>query len=121
MTKCLLKLELSKGVPALWYDTSKNTYDSKGWGIILLILVGEFARPVRKFWTKQNPWQDEAWFTIRLPFIILPYISIAIWRFGFYLGGKAFTVDADEPWAKPEEYGKRMLTLSATIRRTRDV
>lgn len=105
----------------LWYDSDRKQYNPHGWGIKLAIIVGSFARPVRKFWTKQNCWQEEAWFTLRLPFIILPFISIAIGRFGFYLGGKVFTADADEPWAKPEEYGKKMLTLSATLRRTRNV
>lgn len=116
-----IKLSFSKAAPGLWYDTENLRYDEKGWGILLQIIWGSFARPVRKFWTNKNPWQEEAWFTIRLPFIVLPYISISIWRFGFYLGGKAFTVDDDEPWARPSEYGDEKVTISATIRRTRDV
>lgn len=115
-----ISLSFGKGVPSLWYDTVKSGYDAKGWGILIQLHIGSFARPVRKFWTDKNPWQEEAWFTIRLPIIILPFISIAIHKFGIYLGGKAFTVDSDEPWAKESEYGKRMLTISATIRRTRD-
>ena len=116
-----IKLCFSKAKPGLWYDTENYEYDPSGYGVLVQILCGSFARPVKKFWTNENPWQAQAWFTLRLPFIILPYISVAIGRYGFYLGGKAFTVDSDEPWARPEEYGKRKLTISATIRRTRDM
>lgn len=117
----IIEASISKTEVGLWYDHDRRKYDPYGWGIVVKVMAGSFARPVPKFWTKKNCWQEEAWFTVRLPFIVLPFISIAIWRFGFYLGGKAFTVDSDEPWAKPSEYGDKKLTISATIRKTRDV
>jgi len=114
-----ISLSLSSFERALWYDSDKRIYNPKGVGIRLAIIVGRFARPIPKFWTDKNVWQEEAWFTIRIPFIILPFVSVAVGKFGFYLGGKVFTVDEDEPWAKESEYGQEMLTISATTRRTR--
>jgi hypothetical protein len=91
-------------------------YQPGGFGIRLAILVGKFARPIK---LNGNPWKEKPWFTLRLPIIILPFFSIAIGPFGFYVGGKAFNVDSYEPWARPEEAGLEMVTISATIRRTR--
>lgn len=115
----LFEIALQKAERGLWYDSDKRQYDETGWGIVFKLWAGSFARPVPKFWTNKNPWEEEAWFTIRLPFIVLPFLSIAIGRFGFYIGGKVFTVDPREPWAKPSEYGQDKLTISGTIRRTR--
>lgn len=114
-----ISFSLSSFEGGLWFDHDGKEYQPRGWGIRLALLVGSFARPIPKFWTKLNPWQEAAWFTLRLPIIILPFLSIAIGPYGFYIGGKRFTVDADEPWAKPEEYGAQMVTLSFTVRATR--
>lgn len=114
-----ISLMFSSFERGLFYDTDRRKYNPYGWGVVVKLVAGSFARPVPKFWTGENPWQEQAWFTLRLPFIVLPFISIAIGRFGFYFGGKAFTVDSDEPWARPGEYGDTKLTISATVRRTR--
>lgn len=114
------QLVLSKAEKGLWYDHDEKSYDKKGWGIVIKLFTGAFARPISKFWRKNaNPWKGDHWFVLRLPFIILPFVSIAIYNFGLYFGGKVFRVDKDEPWAKESEYGTKMLTISATIRRTR--
>lgn len=115
----LFEMALQKAESGLWYDADKKAYDPHGWGIVLKFLAGSFARPVPKFWTGENPWTQNAWFTIRLPFVVLPFLSIAAGSFGFYIGGKSFLVDPDEPWSKPSEWGRHKLTISATIRRTR--
>lgn len=114
-----ISFSLSSFEGGLWFDHDDKKYQPSGWGIRLALLVGSFARPVPKFWTDENPWQEEAWFTLRLPIIVLPFFSFAIGKFGFYIGGKRFTVDSNEPWAKPFEYGSEMVTISATIRKTR--
>lgn len=114
-----ITLSFSSFERSLWFDHDRREYQPSGWGIKFHILCGSFARPVAKFWTDKNPWEEEAWFTIRFPFIVLPFISIAIGRTGLYLGGKAFTVDPREPWARASEYGAEKLTISATTRATR--
>ena len=115
----LFQLVFSKSESGLWWDHDRRGYDENGWGVVLKFFAGSFARPVPKFWTKLNPWQEESWFTIRLPFVILPFFSICLGGFGFYLGGKVFTVDEDEPWSRDVEHGTDMLTISASLRRTR--
>lgn len=112
-----ISLTLSQAERGLWYDSDRRQYNDRGWGITVKLLWGRFARPVPRF--RNNPWKTKPWFTIRLPFIVLPFISIAVGRYGFYIGGKIVDVDADEPWANPNEYGTSIVTISATTRRTR--
>lgn len=116
----LIQLVISKAEAGLWYDHDKKSFDQSGWGICLKLFAGTFVRPVAKFWKKgANPWKGDHWFVIRLPIVILPFLSIALFNWGAYIGGKVFHVDSDEPWAKPSEYGKDMLTVSFTTRATR--
>lgn len=122
------QLVLSKAERGLWYDHDKKSYDKKGWGVPLKIWAGWVVRPIPKFWIKgNNPWQgDEPWFVITFPFwLVLPFISLALWNWGCYFGAKIFTVT--EEHRKPERYGKwfpykedgEYLTFSATTRKTR--
>lgn len=114
-----ISLTLSSFEKGLWWDSDWRDYNPDGWGVRLHIVAGSFVRPVAKPWGDKNPWQEKAWFTMRLPWIILPFISIAFRGYGFYLGGKVLNVDPDEPWARPEEYGTQKITFSFTVRSTR--
>ncbi len=129
----LLELVFCKAERGLWYDHDKKIYDEKGWGITIKLFAGKMIRPVRKFWIKDsNPWKgDEPWFVIRIPFVVVPFVSIAIWNFGAYFGFKVF--DAKDKHRSDDRYGKWMrenefgtdaepaeyLQLSATTRSTR--
>lgn len=129
----VLQLIISKAEEGLWYDSDLKVYDSNGWGICLKFYIGKVIRPVPKFWIKgSNPWRgDDPWFVIRIPFVIVPFLSIAIHKFGFYIGFKTFNVEEKHrslsrygKWMRNEEFGSERpatyLTLSVTIRRTRD-
>lgn len=116
----MFQIVISKAENGLWYDHDDKTYDKKGWGFVFKVKAKRFARPVPKFWKKgANPWKGDHWFVIRLPFIVLPFLSVALRNFGFYIGGKVFRADKGEPWARKSEYGKDLLTISATLRKTR--
>jgi hypothetical protein len=132
-----ISLSLGSFERGLWFDHDRRDYQPEGWGIRLHIAVGKLIRPVPKFWYSKkqnrykhnNPWKgDEPWFVIRLPIIIGPFISIALGRFGAYLGCKTFLVT--EAHLGPDRYGKWLtederrvpgeyLQLTATTRRTR--
>lgn len=129
----LVQIVLSKSERGLWYDSDECNYDEKGWGAVFKLRFGKMIRPVPKFWKKdQNPWKgDEPWFVIRIPWMVVPFISIAIWKYGVYLGFKTFLVtdkhrsdDRYGKWMRENEFGTddkpaEYLQLSATVRRTR--
>jgi len=129
----LFQIIFSKSEDGLWYDSDERLYDRKGWGICIKFWIGKMIRPVPKFWKKDsNPWKgDSPWFVIRCPWMVAPFVSIALWKFGFYFGFKEFEVkdehrsmDRYGKWMKEEEFGTdkhpaKYLTLTATFRRTR--
>ena len=129
----LLQLVFSKSEKGLWYDHDKQTYDKKGWGLVVKLWIGSVIRPVPKFWIKDsNPWRgDDPWFVIRIPFVIAPFVSIALGRIGVYFGFKTFEVkdkhrslDRYGNWMREEEFGTDVdpaeyLAPSVTIRSTR--
>lgn len=127
----MVQLIFSKAENSLWYDQDKRIYDPKGWGICLKLYAGKMIRPVPKFWIKNsNPWQgDEPWFVIRVPFMLGPFLSIALGKYGFYIGFKRFTAkESYKPrygvWMRDDEFGPddnpaEYIQLTATIRRTR--
>lgn len=100
-----LKLGTFKG--CLWYDALDNFYQKPGWGIKLAIRWGPMVCPIKRPRSKESRWNDP-WFTIRLPWVIGPFISIALGTRGLYLGLK------DNGWGL-----NNILILSATIRRDR--
>lgn len=103
-----IELSLNKLEQGLWYDSDKKIYDPKGWGITLQLSAGPMTRPIPKVW-KYPPFRwktwDDPWFVIRSPFVLGVFISVAIGKYGFYLGFK--------------NHGDKELVPSATIRSTR--
>jgi len=112
----------------LWWDADsqyRSPEGKKGFGIMIALRWGKLLQPIG---TKifNNVWfRGDVLFTLRIPFVVLPYISIAIGKFGLYFGGKIYGVDRVEylRWAYPDEIkkGNTALALSASIRRTRIV
>lgn len=129
----LLELSVSKAEKGLWYDHDEKTYDKKGWGLVFKVWAGKMIRPVSKFWIKDsNSWKgDEPWFVIRIPFVIVPFVSISVWNFGVYFGFKVFEVknkhrsdDRYGKWMREDEFGTdenpaEYVQLTASVRRTR--
>jgi len=128
-----ITLGISSFERGLWFDSDRREYHPDGWGIKFSLVCGRLIRPVPRFWIKgSNPWKgDEPWFVIRIPLIVLPFISIALGKYGIYLGAKTFSVSSEHitddrygKWLKPSEKGtdedpREYLTISASIRSTR--
>ena len=119
-----ISLTLSSFEEGLWFDSDLQEYQPKGWGVKLNIVWGKMIRPVPKFWKGEvNAWLNEPWFVIRIPFIVAPYLSIALGRVGFYLGFKTFSTIKEDlkllPWLREDEVDCQFLQLTATTRRTR--
>ena len=135
-----ISLVLSSYERSLWFDHDIREYNPKGWGIELELVWGKMIRPVPKFWKKgfwkgedeYNPWKGgEYWFIIRCP-MIGPFISVALGRYGVYLGLKTFraykgqhdTLERYGKWMREDEFGTEdnpriYLQLSASTRSTR--
>jgi len=131
----------------IWYDSDKTVYHPKGYGIRFHVVCGKLLRPVpcfykRDYWKwlfrkstsgiNYNCWKGgEYWFVIRIPVIILPFISIAIGKFGLYFGGKTYGVTTElytnaryKRWIKYKECGPvgdeyRYVSISASLRGSR--
>ncbi len=135
-----ISLSFSSFEDGNWYDSDDKMYHPAGWGIKLDIIAGKMIRPVPKFWhlgfwkgeRKYNPWKGgEYWFIIRIPFMIGPWLSIAIGKYGFYLGFKVFQIadhhignDRYGRWLKEGEAGTEenpaeYLQLSFSMRLSR--
>lgn len=126
-----LSLSLGKFERGLWYDHDKQQYDEHGFGIKLDFVAGHMLDPLRKPFSRENPWKGGEYAgVLRMPFAG-PFCSIALGRFGIYLGFKTYEVttahaseDRYGKWIRPNEVppeGKTYVYLcpSATIRRTR--
>lgn len=117
----------------LWFDHDERCYQPEGWGIRFHIVAGKMIRPVPRFWIPgSNPWRgDEPWFVIRAPFLVAPFLSIALGPLGFYIGCKTFLCTTMHnsllrygKWLRLEEQGTdenpaEYLQPSATMRMTR--
>jgi len=123
-----IQLGFSTFERGIWWDSDKQNYQPIGFGIKIALPCGKVLEPepwiFTKQWWKINPWSEgNVWFVLRIPFVILPFISIAIGRLGFYIGAKAYGVDQPHylEWARPDEVGEGIeaLCLSASIRKTR--
>lgn len=143
-----ISLSLSSFEESLWFDHDQKGYRPNGCGVKLDIVCGKMIRPIPcihklNYWkslfgedptfTNWNPWRGGKYLCIlRIPFVVGPFISIALGPFGVYIGFKTFGA-AEEihniperygKWMRPEEFGSeenenRYLQLSVTVRSTR--
>lgn len=86
-------------------------FPHNGRAFLLRWACGPFARPVSYPWGP-NPWNEWRLFTIRLPYVCLPFLSVSARWFHGYIGGKSFMVDASHTWAHPDDYGTQFVTVS---------
>ena len=130
----------------IWYDSDRSMYHPKGCGIRFHVVCGKLLQPIPRFykldywrWLLRKPhlcnhnyWKGgEYWFVIRIPIIVLPFISIAIGKLGLYFGGKTYGVTTRlytnaryKRWIKREECGPtnneyRYVLISSSWRKTR--
>lgn len=131
-----LQLILSTTELSLWWDNDEHhPGDGKpGWGIVFKLRGGDVVRPIGhpRAWFRQdapNVWfsTDPAarWKVWRFycPLPVLPFVSIALGRYGFYAGFKDFRVLHDEyrAWLPAAEVYEGSVALSPSVswRRTR--
>ncbi len=121
---------LSSYEKGLWFDHDSKEFNPKGWGIKINLNWGKMIRPIKKFWIPgNNPWKgDKPWFVIRIPFMVGIFVSVALGKYGVYLGTKTFRVsekhrsfDRYALWMPPDEFGTdenpaTYLQLSVSIR-----
>lgn len=92
------QLTLGKLESGNWVDDDERDRTFRSWGIKLVLAAGKIYRPFPKFWRYKiggnwknapNPWTDpdDCWFVLR-GWGFGPFLSIAIRRFGFYVGFK---------------------------------
>lgn len=105
-----VELKLGEFQGGLWYDSINQSYSNLGWGIKLALRWGPWTCPIPKFWKwdKEHRWGDNTWFTLRGPFIIFPFISVSLGKWGAYFGAKDNR--HDDP---------NILIISATARKDR--
>ena len=124
-----IQIGASKFEPGLWYDSDAKVYDRKGFGFKIALVAGKMMRPVgriykRCYWqtNELNPWKTgNHWFVLKFPFVIEPFISLAIGPWGFYCGFKPVAPnDRYKSWNGPTEpYMNWFLCPSITFRSTR--
>jgi hypothetical protein len=128
-----ISFSLSSLEKGLWFDHDKREYQPEGWGIRVHVVAGRMIRPVPRFWKSYSQWNTwhDPWFVIRIPFLVMPFLSVALGSLGFYIGFKTFVCTSKSSsesiygkWLRVEEQGTdedpaEYITLSATARRTR--
>lgn len=134
-----LDFQFSSHENGLWFDSDKQKYTPTGFGIKFTLYCGKLLMPVpnifKSGWWKNelayNPWSGEyRLFTLRIPFIIFPYFSIALYKYGFYIGVKEYGANKiDHPhylkWMKTTEIGsdrqneEQYLCFTSTTRKSR--
>ena len=131
-----ISLTLSTDETALWWDSDKKYTDiegKRGFGIMVSLRWGRVIRPITKFWKKEtfpkeyNAWESgRHWFVMDFKNIFkiipVPFISIAIGNYGFYMGFKTYELGREKYniWV-PQGVNKngQYLAPSISIRKTR--
>ena len=127
-----ISLEFKTDERNLWWDSDDPYWGPEfcpngkpGFGVVVALRWGTLLGVI-PFLKKNapNPWFEKPWKVYHFPFIILPYISVAVGRYGFYLGGKSYGVNREEylTWVPRKDMVQdrsRALCLSASIRKTR--
>lgn len=126
-----LQLVFSSAEKGLWYDSDKDVdHLQEGFGVVFKIRGGWVIRPytrikyiLRDVPSKWNQFNPKYHGVIKFWFPVLPYFSIAILQYGFYIGFKAFNLHKDKyaPLVGAENIrpGNQALTSSLTLRQTR--
>lgn len=126
----LAQLVISKAEDGLWYDHDERSYDEKGWGFAFRLFAGDVVRPITRprYWfadgvpSKWNEFDPKYHTVLKFWLPVAPFLSVALGRFGFYLGFKVFDLSPEKyrPMVGDAQFaGSQALTLSATTRATR--
>jgi len=133
-----VSLSLSSFEKGLWFDHDEEEYQPYGWGIRIHLVGGRVVTCVPQLYHRKgldlvegyNPWKGgDWWFVLRMPFAILPFVSIALGKYGIYLGAKTYGVtqrlnipEKYQRWMRQDEFPpqgdeeNRYLEISASIR-----
>ena len=85
-------LTLSDLEHALWWDSDQHQQaKARGWGLVLSLRGGDVVRPFGGQWFGPDFPRRVLRFSCPLP--VLPFISVALGRYGFYIGFKTFGAD----------------------------
>jgi hypothetical protein len=108
----------------LWWD-SDNHHSGEGkpgGGLVFKLRAGQVVRP----WGHANAAKPNQWwfprgvFRFKFPLPFLPYLSLAIGRYGFYVGFKEYEFEPHYATWWPAGYARvQTLCPSASFRRTR--
>jgi len=126
----LAQLVISKAEDGLWYDHDERAYDEKGWGFAFRLFAGDVVRPITRprYWfakdvpSKWNEFDPKYHMVLKGWTPVAPFLSVALGRFGFYIGFKVFDLSPEKyrPMVGDAQYpGSQALTPSATTRATR--
>ena len=110
------QLSLSSDREGLWVNREERNNACNNWSIKLALRQGKFVRPIKG---EDNPWQGgeprDVWYS---DWIVLPFVSVGIGDYGFYLGGKWFDYHKEHEeryfWFPYDETGS-YLTLSSRM------
>lgn len=123
----LIQFILSSAERGLWFDHDEREYYEGGWGFVFKLYAGPMLRPVLrpKFWFCKSPvpsmWNEfnpDYHLKIYLPFIVAPFVSVAIGRWGFYAGFKIWDSN-NEKYRKMTPEAREWLAPSVSTRSTR--
>lgn len=125
LIKRLIQLVVSSAERGLWYDHDEREYDPRGWGICIKLFAGPMLRPIVKprYWFKSVPSQWNQFdpkyhMRLYLPFIVAPFVSVAVGRWGLYFGFKIW--DSENQKYRPmTEESREWLAPSLSTRSTR--
>ena len=126
----LAQLVVSKAEDGLWYDHDERSYDGKGWGFAFRLFAGHVVRPITRprYWfakdvpSKWNEFNPKYHTVLKGWLPVAPFLSVALGRFGFYIGFKVFDLSPEKyrPMVGADQFpGSQALTPSATTRTTR--
>ena len=97
-----------------------DPYREDGKTFVRLVWGGPFYRPIS--WpSKRNPWSEWRWATLRIPWVIFPFLSLTFLGRACYIGVKAYGIDETHTYARPEDRrpnaqgGKPALTWSLKV------
>lgn len=95
MTAFGFSLSLSTLEHALWWDSDQHKQsEAKGWGVVLSFRGGDVVRPLNGSWFGDHSGGfPTKVLRFRCPLPVLPFLSVAMGRFGFYVGLKTFGAD----------------------------